>query len=300
VLHIALRPQEYELSLSTVNPVHLGPGEGGEGGNKGMQRREASETAQQGGKRAMRKRRKLHDALVEEQENLGQHDELDAGLDSERDADPSDWDPEMDLEPGMGLEQALRVYVGRQRVRQDGAEATASSVPGGNAAPRRGRGVASGPRRALLASTKAGADIDEHGNDGDDEVEQGATSESTSSDPGSAWTGADRVKPKAVKGLDSAKSVPLEDLWADTRGLGNCRRSNVLFTFVDGDFNDMPYPQQLKTIFRTGVLVGVHGAGLTHGFFMPPGQSTVLQLLGESFAKVGRRVRLEERVSEKV
>ncbi|PNW74189.1 hypothetical protein CHLRE_13g588750v5 [Chlamydomonas reinhardtii] len=67
---------------------------------------------------------------------------------------------------------------------------------------------------------------------------------------------------------------------------GPCRPTNVLFKFVDGDFNDAPYSQQLATIFRTGVLAGVHGAGLTHGFFMQPGQGAVLQLLGDSFAQV--------------
>ncbi|KAG2443432.1 hypothetical protein HXX76_001790 [Chlamydomonas incerta] len=67
---------------------------------------------------------------------------------------------------------------------------------------------------------------------------------------------------------------------------GPCRPTNVLFKFVDGDFNDAPYSQQLATIFRTGVLAGVHGAGLTHGFYMQPGQGAVLQLLGDSFAQV--------------
>ncbi len=37
---------------------------------------------------------------------------------------------------------------------------------------------------------------------------------------------------------------------------------------------------------HAGVLAGVHGAGLTHGFFMQPGQAAVLQLLGDSFAQV--------------
>ncbi|KAG2443248.1 hypothetical protein HYH02_009321 [Chlamydomonas schloesseri] len=67
---------------------------------------------------------------------------------------------------------------------------------------------------------------------------------------------------------------------------GPCRPTNVLFKFVDGDFNDASYSSQLATIFRTGVLAGVHGAGLTHGFFMQPGQGAVLQLLGDSFAQV--------------
>ena len=40
---------------------------------------------------------------------------------------------------------------------------------------------------------------------------------------------------------------------------GPCRPTNVLFKFVDGDFNDAPYSQQLATIFRTG----------THGLHAP-------------------------------
>ncbi|KXZ45042.1 hypothetical protein GPECTOR_59g650 [Gonium pectorale] len=81
--------------------------------------------------------------------------------------------------------------------------------------------------------------------------------------------------------------VALEKLWAlDNETDPGCRRSNVLFKFVYGDFEGMSYYDQLQTVFRTGVLAGVHGAGLAHGFFLPPGQSAVLQLLGESFAQV--------------
>lgn len=77
--------------------------------------------------------------------------------------------------------------------------------------------------------------------------------------------------------------LQLDKLWeSDT----DCRKGNILFKFVDGDFNDVPYHQQLPQIFRTGVLVGVHGAGLTHGYLLPPGQSAVLQLLGNYFANV--------------
>ncbi|GIL93372.1 hypothetical protein Vretifemale_20773 [Volvox reticuliferus] len=82
-------------------------------------------------------------------------------------------------------------------------------------------------------------------------------------------------------------AIALDRLWElDNIINGGCRRTNVLFKFVEGDFSDESFNMQLQTIFRTGVLVGVHGAGLAHGFFMPPGQSAVLQLLGKSFAKV--------------
>ncbi|KAG2497506.1 hypothetical protein HYH03_004658 [Edaphochlamys debaryana] len=102
--------------------------------------------------------------------------------------------------------------------------------------------------------------------------------------PPSNRTGGRPRKPAYVVG---ANEINLEKLWAEDAAAGRgCRRTNVLFKFVDGDFNDMPYHQQLQIIFRTGLLAGVHGAGLTHGFFLPPGQSAVLQLLGEGFANV--------------
>ncbi|GIL61232.1 hypothetical protein Vafri_15640 [Volvox africanus] len=82
--------------------------------------------------------------------------------------------------------------------------------------------------------------------------------------------------------------IALDKLWEMDNNINDgCRRTNVLFKFVEGGFSDdETFNMQLQTIFRTGVLVGVHGAGLAHGFFMPPGQSAVLQLLGKSFSKV--------------
>lgn len=41
------------------------------------------------------------------------------------------------------------------------------------------------------------------------------------------------------------------------------------------DFAAIPYKQQLEIIQTTDILVGVHGAGLTHGIFLPPGSSMV-------------------------
>ncbi|KAJ5908061.1 DUF563 domain-containing protein [Penicillium taxi] len=41
------------------------------------------------------------------------------------------------------------------------------------------------------------------------------------------------------------------------------------------DFATISYKEQLKTIQGTDVLVGVHGAGLTHGIFLPSGSSMV-------------------------
>lgn len=38
------------------------------------------------------------------------------------------------------------------------------------------------------------------------------------------------------------------------------------------------YPHQLQLLFRTGVLVGVHGAGLTNQVWLPPGHGAVVEL----------------------
>ncbi|PNW79644.1 hypothetical protein CHLRE_08g361250v5 [Chlamydomonas reinhardtii] len=96
-----------------------------------------------------------------------------------------------------------------------------------------------------------------------------------------------KAKPQRPSYMIGSSIVDLEKLWAlDEESGESCRRTNVLFKFVDGDFNELTYHQQLQVIFRTGVLAGVHGAGLTHGYFLAPGQSAVLQLLGDSFKEV--------------
>jgi protein O-GlcNAc transferase len=41
------------------------------------------------------------------------------------------------------------------------------------------------------------------------------------------------------------------------------------------DFAAIPYKDQLKAIQETDILAGVHGAGLTHGIFLPPGSAMV-------------------------
>ncbi|GFR49172.1 hypothetical protein Agub_g11194 [Astrephomene gubernaculifera] len=129
--------------------------------------------------------------------------------------------------------------------------------------------------------TEAEEDVQDMGADGDDDTDDGGEANLTTEAAEGAGNGTNTTKPSY---MIANNIISLARLWAlETDG---CRRTNVLFKFVDGDFNDMPYHGQLHTIFRTGVLVGVHGAGLTHGFFMPPGQSAVLQLLGESFSKV--------------
>jgi hypothetical protein len=40
------------------------------------------------------------------------------------------------------------------------------------------------------------------------------------------------------------------------------------------DFASMSYKEQLEIVQDTDILAGVHGAGLTHGMFLPPGSIT--------------------------
>lgn len=41
------------------------------------------------------------------------------------------------------------------------------------------------------------------------------------------------------------------------------------------DFNSIPFSEQLRVVRETDILVGVHGAGLTHGIFLPEGSVMV-------------------------
>jgi protein O-GlcNAc transferase len=54
------------------------------------------------------------------------------------------------------------------------------------------------------------------------------------------------------------------------------------------DFAAMTFPEQLKTIHHTDILVGVHGAGLTHAMFLPP-HSTVVEILPPGLKHKGFR-----------
>jgi protein O-GlcNAc transferase len=44
------------------------------------------------------------------------------------------------------------------------------------------------------------------------------------------------------------------------------------------DFASMSYKEQLEIVQDTDILAGVHGAGLTHGMFLPPG-SVMVEIL---------------------
>ncbi|KAK4059700.1 hypothetical protein Purlil1_14331 [Purpureocillium lilacinum] len=54
------------------------------------------------------------------------------------------------------------------------------------------------------------------------------------------------------------------------------------------DFATIPFAEQLKIVRGTDLLVGVHGAGLTHLMFLQPG-SAVLELLPEGLQHKGFR-----------
>ncbi|KND86997.1 6-hydroxy-D-nicotine oxidase [Tolypocladium ophioglossoides CBS 100239] len=54
------------------------------------------------------------------------------------------------------------------------------------------------------------------------------------------------------------------------------------------DFALLSFRQQLKVVRETDLLVGVHGAGLTHLMFLPPG-SAVIEILPEGFQHKGFR-----------
>jgi len=54
------------------------------------------------------------------------------------------------------------------------------------------------------------------------------------------------------------------------------------------DFATIPFAEQLKIVRGTDLLVGVHGAGLTHLMFLQPG-SVVLELLPEGLQHKGFR-----------
>ncbi|KAG2449414.1 hypothetical protein HYH02_005563 [Chlamydomonas schloesseri] len=79
----------------------------------------------------------------------------------------------------------------------------------------------------------------------------------------------------------NARSCLLARYYRGDEGLGGCRPGNVQFDLVFGEFSDWPYyPDQLMTIYRTGILIGVHGAALTFVTSTAAGESALLELAG--------------------
>ncbi len=52
---------------------------------------------------------------------------------------------------------------------------------------------------------------------------------------------------------------------------GHCRNSSILFNLVVMDGAESTFEDQLHTIFRTAIIMGMHGAALSHQLFMAPG-----------------------------
>ncbi|GFR50744.1 hypothetical protein Agub_g13010 [Astrephomene gubernaculifera] len=79
----------------------------------------------------------------------------------------------------------------------------------------------------------------------------------------------------------NSRSCLLARYYGGEEGLAGCRESSVQFDLVFGEFSDWPYyPDQLMTIYRTGVLIGVHGAALTFVTSTTAGESALLELAG--------------------
>lgn len=82
----------------------------------------------------------------------------------------------------------------------------------------------------------------------------------------------------------NSKDCLLHRYYSGDQALTDCRSSNVQFDLVFGEFSDWPYyPDQLMTIYRTGVLMGVHGAALTFVTSTALGESALLELAGEGW-----------------
>eukprot|EP00198_Chlamydomonas_reinhardtii_P009241 XP_001698578.1 predicted protein [Chlamydomonas reinhardtii] len=81
----------------------------------------------------------------------------------------------------------------------------------------------------------------------------------------------------------NSRSCLLSRYYGGDEGLAGCRAAavDVQFDLVFGEFSDWPYyPDQLMTIYRTGILIGVHGAALTFVTSTAAGESALLELAG--------------------
>ncbi len=53
----------------------------------------------------------------------------------------------------------------------------------------------------------------------------------------------------------------------------DCRNSSMLYDLAIMEASDLHFEDQVELAARTALLLGVHGAALTHELFMPPGES---------------------------
>lgn len=76
----------------------------------------------------------------------------------------------------------------------------------------------------------------------------------------------------------------LDKLWEQHEAAGDhSLRTNILFKFVDGEYDNVPYDELAQTVFRTGVLAEMQTrGGLALIFILPPLQSAVMQFVERS------------------
>ncbi len=52
----------------------------------------------------------------------------------------------------------------------------------------------------------------------------------------------------------------------------DCRNSSMLYDLAIMEASDLHFEDQVEMAARTALMLGVHGAALTHELFMPPGE----------------------------
>eukprot|EP00775_Hariotina_reticulata_P010945 gene10945-11099_t len=58
-----------------------------------------------------------------------------------------------------------------------------------------------------------------------------------------------------------------------------CSSRNVMFSLQVAELSELSfYPEQISLLMRTGILMGVHGAGLANQVLMPPGRGAVIEV----------------------
>ncbi|CAK7207127.1 hypothetical protein SEUCBS139899_009935 [Sporothrix eucalyptigena] len=101
--------------------------------------------------------------------------------------------------------------------------------------------------------------------------------------------------PKLVEDENDKIVVTFIDRRGTRQLLGNEKLLDALHnrypdvTVQSVDFATLPLPEQLRLIQDTDVLVGVHGAGLTHTMFMRAGAGAVVEILPDGLGYKGFR-----------